>query len=97
MTYQVSLIKEVVESRLRMMGLGLSDGSDLAEMISRSIRILRYGENVAVEVDPDGHVYAVKKIDGFDSLHTIGERAFIISYQELERYFNEQQSASVEL
>jgi len=30
-------------------------------------------------------------------LHTIGEDAFIISYQELERYFNEQQSASMEL
>jgi hypothetical protein len=97
MTYQASVIKAVVESRLRARGFCQDDDSNLAEMISRNIRNLRYGENVAVETDSEGNVYAVKKVDGFDCLHTIGEGAFIISYQELERYFHEQQSASVEL
>ena len=97
MTYQASVIKAVVESRLRKRGLGCKGNPKLAEMISRNIRQLRYGEYVAVGTDSEGHVYAVKKVDGFDCLHTIGEDAFIISYQELERYFNEQQSASMEL
>jgi hypothetical protein len=49
-----------------------------------------------LKTSAEGNLMSVRRIDGFDCLHKLGEGALIVSYAELERYFNEQQSLSVE-
>ena len=68
----------------------------LDELIAKNIRRLNEGERIAVDFDAEGNLTSLKRIDGFDCLHKLGEGALIISYAELERYFNEQQSISLQ-
>jgi hypothetical protein len=96
MTYQAKLIKQCIQSRLRRTGLIDVDDRLLEKMIANNIRRLNSGDQIAVELDGAGGIKSLKKIDGVGSLHTVDERAIIIHYQELERYFNEQQSPSME-
>ena len=96
MNYQSIIIKEVISSHLRERGISLTNQAQLRELIEMNIRRLKYGDNVAVEIDSEGQVTSVKKIDSFDCLNTVDEGAFIISYHELERFFNDQQSTTVE-
>jgi hypothetical protein len=65
-------------------------------MLERNIRRLNAGENIAVDFDWSGAITSVRKVRGFDCLHSIEDNAIIISFRELERYFYEQQSVSVE-
>jgi hypothetical protein len=67
----------------------------LEELIKKNIRRLNEGDKIAVDFDASGSLKGAWRIDGFDCLHKIGERAIIVSYVELERYFNEQQSIPV--
>jgi hypothetical protein len=65
-------------------------------MIEKNIRRLNAGENIAVDFDWSGEIKSIRKVHGFDCLHSIEDNAIMISFQELERYFNEQQSVSVQ-
>jgi hypothetical protein len=96
MTYQAAIITQYIRARLGMMGIYLENQTVLSELIGKNIRRLNMGDKIAVDFNSNGIISAVKRIDGFDCLHTLGEGALIISYVELERYFNEQQSISVE-
>jgi hypothetical protein len=96
MTYQSHIIKQVLQSHLRRRGVHFPDESLLNEMIERNIRRLNEGENIAVDFDWSGRIKSVRKVRGFDCLHSIEDNAIIISFRELERYFNEKQSVSVE-
>jgi hypothetical protein len=96
MTYQAKLIKQCIQSRLRRAGVIVVDDHVLEQMIAINIRRLNTGEQIAVELDGADGIRGVKKLDGVGSLHTVDERAIIIHYHELERYFNEQQSPSME-
>jgi len=96
MTYQSHIIKKVLQSHLRGKGISFADESLLDELIERNIRRLNPGDNIAVELDLSGEIKSVRKVRGFDCLHSIQDNAIMISFQELERYFNEQQSLSVE-
>jgi hypothetical protein len=96
MTYQATIIKRFIEARLERKGVFLENESLLDELIAKNIRRLNEGDKIAVDFDEEGHVASVRRIDGFDCLHRLGEGALIVSYAELERYFNEQQSISVE-
>lgn len=69
----------------------------LETMIATKIRRLRTGDYIAINLDESGEVKDVQRIEGVDCLHAVDEGAMVISYQELERYFYEQQSATVEL
>jgi hypothetical protein len=68
----------------------------LNELIGRNIRRLNIGDKIGVDFDANGSLSTVRRIDGFDCLHNIGEKVLIISYTELERYFNDQQRVSME-
>jgi len=96
MSYQNTLIKKLVEMRLRRSGVCLSTNSALGDLIAKNIRRLNEGDHIAIECDNCGNILAVQKIDGFSCLHSIGENALIISYRELERFFNEQQCSAME-
>jgi hypothetical protein len=96
MTYQTAIISKYIQARLSMMGIYLENDSVLNELIGKNIRRLNNGDKVGVNFDADGIPSSVKRIDGFDCLHNLGEEALIISYTELERYFNEQQPISME-
>jgi hypothetical protein len=96
MTYQTAIIKQFIQALLSRKGVYLENELLLEELIAKNIRRLNEGEKIAVDFDAEGNLASVKRIDGFDCLHGLGERAVIVSYAELERYFNEQQSFSVE-
>lgn len=96
MTYQTAIIKQFIQARLDRKGIYLENDFLLDELIVKNVRRLNEGEKIAVDFDVDGNLTSVKRIDGFDCLHGLGEGALIVSYAELERYFNEQQSLSVE-
>jgi len=96
MTYQSHIIKQVLQSHLRRRGIHIPDESLLNEMIEKNIRRLNAGENIAVDFDWSGEIKSIRKVHGFDCLHSIEDNAIMISFQELERYFNEQQSVSVQ-
>jgi hypothetical protein len=97
MTYQTKLIIQCIQSRLRRAGIASVEDKLLETMIATKIRRLRMGEQIAINLDESGEVKDVQRIEGVDCLHTVDERAIVISYRELERYFYEQQSATVEL
>jgi hypothetical protein len=96
MTYQINTIKKLIKERLRSIGQAICDDSMLGEMIERNIPRLNPGEYIAVDIDSSGLPTSVKRVIGFDSLGDISENAILISFQQLERYFNEQQHASME-
>jgi len=96
MTLQVSIIKQVVKSRLCKRGLSLANESLFDSMVSSKIRGLNEGEFIAIDICPFGSVKTIKRIAGFGCLNTIDEGAIIISYSELERHFNEKQSTAIE-
>lgn len=96
MTYQAAIIKQFIESILEKRGIYHENDFLLDDLIAKNVRRLNEGEKIAVDFDGDGILMSVKRIDGFDCLHKLSKRALIISYAELERYFNEQQSISVE-
>lgn len=96
MTYQITIINKLIKERLRRSGQLVCDDSMLDEMIERNIAKLNPGEYIAVDIDSSGFPSSVKRVIGFDSLGGISENAILISFQQLERYFNEQQNASME-
>jgi hypothetical protein len=96
MTYQASIIKQFIQARLRRLGMSAGEDLTLVKMITDNIRRLNTSENIALGFDENGVLLSVQKIDGFDCLHKYDESAIIISFSELERYFNEQQSVSME-
>lgn len=96
MTYQAAIIKQFIEATLEKRGIYPENDFLLDELIAKNIRRINEGDKIAVDFDADGILMAVRRIDGFDCLHKLSKRALIISYAELERYFNEQQSVSVE-
>jgi hypothetical protein len=96
MTYQAAIIKQFIQASLEKMGVFLDNAFVLEEMIAKNIRRLNVGDKIAVDFDAEGKLKSVRRIDGFDCLHGLGEGALIVSYAELERYFYEQQSISVE-
>lgn len=95
MTYQASIIKQFIQARLRRNGMSAGDEVNLTKMITNNIRRLNSSDNIALDFDENGVLFSVKRIDGFDCLHGFGDKAIIISFSELERYFNEQQANSV--
>lgn len=96
MTYQATIIKQFIQAILRKKGFYAENDALLDELISKNIRRINEGDKIAVDCDEEGILVAVNRIDGFDCLHKLSKGALIISYAELERYFNEQQSVSVE-
>jgi hypothetical protein len=96
MTYQAAIIKQFIKARLERKGIYFESESLVDELIAKNIRRLNEGERIAVDLDSEGNLASVRRIDGFDCLHKLGEGALIVSYAELERYFNEQQTLSVE-
>ncbi len=96
MTYQTAIIKQFIQDHLDRKGIYLENDVLLDELIVKNVRRLNEGDKIAVDFDGDGNLTSVKRIYGFDCLHRLGEGALIVSYAELERYFNEQQSISVE-
>jgi hypothetical protein len=96
MTYQSLVIKQLLQSHLRRRGINIPDDCLLDEMIEGNITRLNTGDNVAVDFDCSGEIKSIRKVRGFDCLHSIEDNAIIISFQQLERFFNEQQSLSVE-
>ena len=96
MTYQAAIIKQLIQAILEKKGIYPEKDCLLDELIEKNVRRINEGDKIAVDFDAEGHLMSVRKIDGFDCLHKLSERALIISYAELERYFNEQQSVSVE-
>jgi hypothetical protein len=96
MTYQAAIIKQFIQALLEKKGIYLESESLLDELIAKNIRRINEGDKIAVDCDSEGNLVSVTRIDGFDCLHRLGEWALIVSYAELERYFNEQQSFSVE-
>jgi hypothetical protein len=96
MTYQAAIIKQLIQATLEKRGIYPENDFLLDELIAKNIRRLNEGDKIAVDFDAEGMLASVKRIDGFDCLHKLSKRALIISYAELERYFNEQQSISVE-
>ena len=96
MTYQANIIKQFIQTILKKKGIDAENGALLDELISKNIRRINEGDKIAVECDEEGILVAVMRIDGFDCLHKLSKEALIISYAELERYFNDQQSVSVE-
>lgn len=96
MTYQAAIIKQLIQATLEKRGIYPENDFLLDKLIAKNIRRLNEGDKIAVDFDADGMLTSVKRIDGFDCLHKLRKRALIISYAELERYFNEQQSISVE-
>ena len=97
MTIQANIITQVVGDRLSARGFTLEDEVLFESMIAQKIRRLNEGEYIAFEIDALGQIHAITKVVGFSSLNTIKKGAIIISYNELERHFYEQQSASMEL
>ena len=95
MTYQNRTIHSCIQKHLRRKGISIADPNQLDEMIGKKIGRLNAGENIAVEIDPFGVVLSLHKISGFDCLHNVDEAAVIISFQELERFFYEQQTVSI--
>jgi hypothetical protein len=96
MTYQSAIIKQLIKAILERKGVHTEDDVILDELISRNIRRLNEGDKIAVDFDTDGIITAVRRINGFGCLHRLSTGAIVISYSELERYFNEQHSVSVE-
>jgi hypothetical protein len=96
MTYQSAIIKQFIKAILERNGVDAENDALLDELIARNIRRLNEGDKIAVDFDADGTISSVIRIDGFDCLHRLSTGAILISYAELERYFNEQQSVSVE-
>lgn len=96
MTYQAAIIKQFIEAILEKRGIYPENDFLLDELIAKNIRRINEGDQIAVDFDAEGILMSVRRIDGFDCLHGLSKRALIISYAELERYFNEQQSVSVE-
>ena len=96
MTYQAAIIKQFIEAILEKRGIYPESDFLLDELIAKNIRRINQGDKIAVDFDAEGILMSVRRIDGFDCLHKLSKRALIISYAELERYFNEQQSVSVE-
>jgi hypothetical protein len=96
MNYQTAIIKQFIHRVLERTGNRLENDGLLDELIAKNIRRLNEGERIAVDFDAEGNLTSLKRIDGFDCLHKLGEGALIISYAELERYFNEQQSISLQ-
>ena len=97
MTIQTNIIKQVVRDRLCARGYTLEDDGPFDSMVAQRVRGLNEGDYIAVEIDALGHIHAITKVVGFSSLNTIEEGAIIISYNELERHFYDQQSAAMEL
>jgi hypothetical protein len=96
MTYQAAIINQFIQAILEKRGIYPENDFLLDELIAKNIRRINEGEKIAVDFDAEGILMSVRRIDGFDCLHKLSRRALIISYAELERYFNEQQSVSVE-
>ena len=96
MTYQAAIIKQFIEAILEKRGIYTENEFLLDELIAKNIRRINEGDRIAVDFDAEGNLWTVRMIDGFDCLHKLSKRALIISYAELARYFNEQQSISVE-
>lgn len=96
MTYQAAIIKQLIQAILDKKGIVPENDVLLDELIAKNIRRMDEGDNIAVDFDAEGILVAVKRIDGFSCLHKLSKRALIISYAELERYFNDQQSVSME-
>jgi hypothetical protein len=97
MSIQENIILQVIRDRLCARGFALEDEVLVQTMISQRIRRLNEGDYIAVEIDALGRLLAITKVVGFSSLNTIENGAIMISYNELERQFYEQQSASMEL
>lgn len=95
MTYQNRIIHTCIQNHLRRNGITIANSNELDEMIGKKIGRLNAGENIAVEIDPFGVVLSLHKISGFDCLYDVDEAAVIISFQELERFFYEQQTVSI--
>ena len=95
MTYQNRTIHSCILDNLRRKGISIAEPNQLDEMIGEKIGRLNAGQNIAVEVDPFGVVLSLHKISGFDCLYDVNESAVIISFQELERFFYEQQTISI--
>jgi uncharacterized protein YuzE len=91
MSYQHKIIKLVVLKALSREVIYLDDESELDEMLSRRVSRIRAGEQIALDVDRSGRIKSIIKVLGFECLHAIEECAIIISYQELEREFHEQE------
>ena len=91
MSYQHKIIKLVVLKALSREGIYLDDESELEEMLSRRVSRIRAGEQIALDVERSGRINSIIKVLGFECLHAIDEGAIIISYQELEREFHEQE------
>jgi len=91
MSYQHKIIKLVVLKALSREGIYIDDESELDEMLFRRVSRIREGEQIALDVDRSGRIKSIIKVLGFECLHAIEECAIIISYQELEREFHEQE------
>ena len=90
MSYQTKLIKSAIVDCLGRRGVVLTNESDVNQMVAHNIRRLKVGEHVAIEVDDLGRLTRIDKICGLDCLHSINETAIVISFHEIERFFNEQ-------
>jgi hypothetical protein len=96
MTYQSAIVKKLITAILDRKGIHVENDVLLDELIARNITRLNEGDKIAVDFDADGIITSVRRIDGFDCLHRLSRGALVISYSELERYFNEQHTVSVE-
>lgn len=96
MTYQATIIKQFIQARLRGVGMSTGDNHLLEKMITNNIRRLNPGDKIALDFNDSGELLSVQRVCGFDCLHKFGEKAIVISFHELERYFNEQQSIQME-
>ena len=92
MSYQNTIIKKCIQNHFRRRGISVADTSSLDEMMQGKLGRLNAGESIAVNVDEDGNVLALFKIAGFSCLHDIDDSATVISHQEIERFFHEQQT-----
>jgi hypothetical protein len=90
MTYQNRIILDCIKSYLRRNGIMINDKDQLQEMIMRNIRRLNHGDKIAVDIDSFGVVLSVRRITGLDCLHDVDESSILISFNELEEYFNDQ-------
>jgi len=91
MNYQHKIIKLVVLKALSREGIYIDDESELDEILFRRVSRIRAGEQIALDVDRSGRIKSIIKVLGFDCLYAIDEGSIIISYQELERAFHEQE------
>lgn len=96
MTYQATIIMQFIQARLRGAGMSTADEYLLEKMITNNIRRLNPGDRIALDFNDSGELLSVQRIYGFDCLHKFGEKAIFISFSELERYFNEQQSIQMQ-